>query len=95
MSTGTELSARPPGHPWVKPWCPPEEPPCVVVAHRGRAPLHQMWPDAVFARATAAKYWIISSEHLRAAGSATVLWAQKCKSFAVKIWLSGSQEWLH
>lgn len=43
---------------WRSPIC------TVVVSNRGRAPLWEMRPNAVFAAATAAKYLIISNEHL-------------------------------
>lgn len=72
-----------------------KSPICMVVSNRGRALLWEMWPNMFFAAAMAAKYLIISNAHLWAAGSGTVLWAQKCKSLPQEIFLSTSQEWLH
>lgn len=55
-------------------WCPTEKEP-----HFERCGL--TW----FAAAMAAKYLIVSSAQLWAAGSGTVLWAQKCKSLTQEI----------
>jgi len=101
VSAGSRLPALPPRHPWVKPVGFLQQGLPFGGAPRARwwltgegALLCGMQPNAVFATATAAKYLIISNECLRAAGSGTVLWTQKRKSFTMKILLSASPEWL-